>query len=225
MMIGEGDAAVHVGGGSYVVSTRKFYKIELALKYYRLEKQGLRNINRSRVEMFDALKKGPLQVVVRFAACTASRALAGVALFCSPTNSTGLLRFGLSVDDVIKTPSIVVDRPELDSPLARLMVIVRLAVLADLGRLEDGVPPLDELGLDEFAIQERVRHFCSTREDNEALIASLAYQPVWKSSNELGYEPLRHRADAVTETTSRRWRGTVTPLSRCLEGDGVASMV
>ena len=37
-------------------------------------------------------------------------------------------------------------------------------------------------------------------------------QTVWKSTSELGYrvdlrEPPRHRADAVTGTTSRRWRG------------------
>ena len=40
------------------------------------------------------------------------------------------------------------------------------------------------------------------------------YQPVWKSSSELGYpgnytdlcEPPRHPADAATGTTSRRWR-------------------
>ena len=47
---------------------------------------------------------------------------------------------------------------------------------------------------------------------------------VWKSTSELGYpenycgdlcEPPRHRAAAVTETTSRRWRGTYTPSSRC----------
>ena len=32
-------------------------------------------------------------------------------------------------------------------------------------------------------------------------------KPVWKSTSELGREPLHHRADAVTGTTSRRWRG------------------
>ena len=31
--------------------------------------------------------------------------------------------------------------------------------------------------------------------------------PVWKSTSELGYETPRHRADATTETASRRWRG------------------
>jgi delta 1-pyrroline-5-carboxylate dehydrogenase len=31
--------------------------------------------------------------------------------------------------------------------------------------------------------------------------------PVWKSTSESGYEPPRHRADAATETTSRRRRG------------------
>ena len=31
---------------------------------------------------------------------------------------------------------------------------------------------------------------------------------VWESTSELGYEPPRHRADAVTgNLTSRRWRG------------------
>ena len=48
--------------------------------------------------------------------------------------------------------------------------------------------------------------------------------PVWKSTSELGYpekycvdlrEPPRHRADAVTGTTSRRWRRISTPSSRC----------
>ena len=43
-----------------------------------------------------------------------------------------------------------------------------------------------------------------------------ALAAVWKSTSELGYlrniawtfsEPRRHRADAATETTSRRWRG------------------
>ena len=46
---------------------------------------------------------------------------------------------------------------------------------------------------------------------------------VWKSTSELGYpenycgdlcEPPRHRAAAVTGTTSRRWRGISTPSSR-----------
>ena len=53
---------------------------------------------------------------------------------------------------------------------------------------------------------------------------------LWKSTSELGYpellrhrEPPRHRAAAVTETTSRRWRGTYTPSSRCSDGD--AAMV
>ena len=45
-------------------------------------------------------------------------------------------------------------------------------------------------------------------------------QTVWKSTSELGYrvdlrEPPRHRADAVTETTSRRWPGNSAPSSRC----------
>ena len=57
--------------------------------------------------------------------------------------------------------------------------------------------------------------------------------PVWKSTSELGYpenycgdlcEPPRHPADAVTGTTSRRWRGTSTPLSRCSYEDNIASM-
>ena len=48
---------------------------------------------------------------------------------------------------------------------------------------------------------------------------------VWTSTSELGYrEPPRHRADAVVGTTSRRWRGTSTPSSRCSYGDNVASM-
>ena len=222
--IGSKRNRVHVGGGSYCEAVRKFYKHQLALNSYDGEKEGLRVINRERVAMFDALAMGPLEVVVRPAACTASRALGGVALFCSPANRHGLMRFILRKADILKSPDIVVDRPELDSPLARLMVIVRLAVMADLGRLGDGVPPLDELGLDEFAIQARVRHFCVTSGQDAALIASVAYQPVWKSISELGYTP-RHRADAVTETTSRRWRGTVIPSSRFNEGDGVASTV
>ena len=52
------------------------------------------------------------------------------------------------------------------------------------------------------------------------------YQPVWKSSSELGYpgnytdlcEPPRHPADAATGTTSRRWRGIVTPSRRRSSG-------
>ena len=187
MMIGKGDEAVHAGGGSYCDSTRKFYKHQLALNSYDGEKEGLRVINKDRVAMFDALETGPLEVVVRPAACTVSRAIRGVGLLCSPANRHGLMRFILRKADIIKSHKIVVDRPELDSPLARLMVIVRLAVMADLGRLKRGVPPLDELGLDEHAIQDRVRHFCSISEDNEALIASSAHPPVWKSSSELGY--------------------------------------
>ena len=38
--------------------------------------------------------------------------------------------------------------------------------------------------------------------------------PVWKSTSELGYKPPRHRADAVTGTASRRWRGNTTPSRR-----------
>ena len=185
MMSGKGDACVHVGGGSYCDATRKFYKHPLALKSYCGEKAALRVINRDRLQMLDALKKGPLQVVVRMAACTASRALGGVALFCSPANSKGILQFTLREADILKSYDIVVDRPELDSPLARLMVIVRLAVLADLGRLEKGVPALESLGLDEYAIQGLVCQFCKPYQ-NEALIASVAYQPVWKSTSELG---------------------------------------
>ena len=56
---------------------------------------------------------------------------------------------------------------------------------------------------------------------------------VWKSTSELGYpenysgdlcEPPRHRADAVPGKTSRRWRGTSTPSSRCSYEDTIASM-
>ena len=47
-------------------------------------------------------------------------------------------------------------------------------------------------------------------------VAALGLSPVWKSNSELGYpenccgdirQPERHRTDAATETTSRRWRG------------------
>ena len=185
MMVGKGDDAVHVGGGPYCDLARKFYKHPLALKSYCGEKAALRVINRDRLQMLDALKKGPLRVVVRMAACTASRAIRGVALLCSRPNPNGLLQFVLREEDILKSYDIVVDRPELDSPLARLMVIVRLAVLADLGRLEKGVPPLESLGLDEYSIQGFVCQFCKTYQ-NEALIASVAYQPVWKSTSELG---------------------------------------
>ena len=44
-----------------------------------------------------------------------------------------------------------------------------------------------------------------------------ASSPVWKSTTELGCdlrEPPRHRADAATGTTSRRWRGIATPSRR-----------
>ena len=50
-----------------------------------------------------------------------------------------------------------------------------------------------------------------------------APRAVWKSTSELGYpekywmdlrEPPRHRADAVTGTTSRRWRRIATPSRR-----------
>ena len=37
-------------------------------------------------------------------------------------------------------------------------------------------------------------------------------------------EPPRHRADAVTGTTSRRWRGTATPSRRRSYGSSIASM-
>ncbi len=46
--------------------------------------------------------------------------------------------------------------------------------------------------------------------------------PVWKSRGELGFpekycadlrDPPRHRAEALTRTTSRRWRGDSTPSS------------
>ena len=56
---------------------------------------------------------------------------------------------------------------------------------------------------------------------------------VWKSTSELGYpekccmdlrEPPRHRADAVTATTLRRWPGNSTPSSRRSSGDNIASM-
>ena len=184
--VGKGDACVHVGGGPYVEEARKSYKLELASNRYDGEKEGLEVINRGRVEMFDELENGPLEVVLRIGACTASRAIRGVGLLCSPANRHGLVRFILKKADVLKTPHIVMDRPELDSPLARAMVISRLAVLSDLGRLEKGVPPLHELGLDEYSIQLLVCHFCVTSGQNEALIASSVYQPVWKSTSELG---------------------------------------
>ena len=49
-----------------------------------------------------------------------------------------------------------------------------------------------------------------------SLYAAARFEAVWKSISELGYpekycvdlrEPPRHRADAVTGTASRRWRG------------------
>ena len=52
---------------------------------------------------------------------------------------------------------------------------------------------------------------------------SQSFNAVWKSTSELGYpekycvdlrEPPRHRADAATGTTSRRWRGIATPSRR-----------
>ena len=50
----------------------------------------------------------------------------------------------------------------------------------------------------------------------------------WKSTSELNCgdlrEPSRHRADAATGATSRRWRRLFTPSSRCSYGDDVASM-
>jgi hypothetical protein len=184
--VGKGDACVHVGGGPYVERVRKSYKLKLASDRYDKEKEALRVINRARVAMFDALKKSPLQVVVRMAACTASRAMTGVALFCSPENRNGLLQFILKEADVIKSDRIVVDRPELDSSLALATLAVRLGILADLGRLEKGVPPLDALGLDEYTVQGFVRRFCITSGHEEALVASSAYQPVWKSTSELG---------------------------------------
>ena len=69
--------------------------------------------------------------------------------------------------------------------------------------------------------------------------------PVWKATSELGYlrlvarplrreplrqlqcrvdgvEPLRHRSDAVTGTTSLRWRRTSTPSSRRSYGYNIA---
>ena len=52
------------------------------------------------------------------------------------------------------------------------------------------------------------------------------FYPVWKSTSELGYlrEPPRHRADAATGTTSRRWRGIATPSSRRGHGDNIMKM-
>ena len=46
--------------------------------------------------------------------------------------------------------------------------------------------------------------------------ASDPQKPGWKSASELGY-----RADAVTGTTSRRWRGSSTPSSRCSHGNNM----
>ena len=59
------------------------------------------------------------------------------------------------------------------------------------------------------------------------------YHTVWKSTSELGYpenycddlrEPPRHRGDAVTKTTPRRWRRTCMPSSRRSCGDNIASV-
>ena len=53
-----------------------------------------------------------------------------------------------------------------------------------------------------------------------SLYGAARFEAVWKSTSELGYpekycvdlrEPPRHRADAATGTTSRRWRGIATP--------------
>ena len=61
-------------------------------------------------------------------------------------------------------------------------------------------------------------------------------EAVWKSTADRSFEPTpssrrvdgldtpRHRADAATETTSRRWRGHLTPSSRRSYGDNIASM-
>ena len=49
-----------------------------------------------------------------------------------------------------------------------------------------------------------------------------AFVAAWKSTSLR--EPRRHRADAVTGTTSRRWRGTSTLSSRRSYGDNIASM-
>ena len=46
-------------------------------------------------------------------------------------------------------------------------------------------------------------------------------RPAWESTSELGYQPPRHRADAVLGTTSRRWRETSTPSSRCSHGNNI----
>ena len=71
---------------------------------------------------------------------------------------------------------------------------------------------------------------------------SQSFNAVWKSTSELGYPEnaetfmnlhaieltrsrrRRHRADAVTATTSRRWRRISTPSSRRSYGDSIASM-
>ena len=63
----------------------------------------------------------------------------------------------------------------------------------------------------------------------ELVVAVVALEPVRKSASELGYcvdllGPPRHRTDAVTTTTSRRWRGSSTPSSRRSYGDNIASM-
>jgi len=57
------------------------------------------------------------------------------------------------------------------------------------------------------------------------------FAAVWKSSSALGYpekycatlrEPPRHRGDAITETTSRRWRRASTPSNRRNSIDNIA---
>ena len=71
------------------------------------------------------------------------------------------------------------------------------------------------------------------RLDGVEVAVRLESWPVWKSTSELGYpekycvdlrEPPRHRADAITATTSRRWPGNSTPSSRRSYGDNIASM-
>ena len=75
--------------------------------------------------------------------------------------------------------------------------------------------------------------------DTEAAVAGKAgladdfregSRPVWKSTSELGYrgdlrQPERHRADAGMEATSRRWRGSSTPSSRCSQWWGARNLI
>ena len=77
--------------------------------------------------------------------------------------------------------------------------------------LNDDHSKLDDRPRDIMGIY---RHIVSSFHNKAA--PGEAQAPVWKSTSALGYrvdgvDSPRHRADAVTGTTSRRWRRTSTP--------------